>query len=316
MSLAPNALSHFPENFAITLTDVSAISLHGPEQVKYLQGQVTCDVSLHKENDLTIGAHCDAKGKVLSVFRLISHQEKLLLLQSKASLGSSLPELKKFGVFAKVDIEEATELSVSLLVGTQVTEKLSNSFVTMPSNDAPVAHCDNLTLVKLSVENTYLLVGDSETHKALIASLNLDAADQSAWPLLELATGFPQLSEASVQKYVPQMLNVDKLNGISFTKGCYLGQETVARMEYLGKNKKMMALLTGNVNGELSDLAIEKQLGENWRGAGDVLAHTQTKTGELFVQAVISNDLTTDDVIRVKDNDDIRLTLQTESTTN
>jgi folate-binding Fe-S cluster repair protein YgfZ len=87
------------------------------------------------------------------------------------------------------------------------------------------------------------------------------------------------------------MLNLQAINGISFTKGCYLGQETVARMQYLGKNKRALFSLNAQLSQPLScDDIIEKQLGENWRKAGDILASYQADDGSCFIQTILSND--------------------------
>ena len=99
------SLAQLPETYLIELSEFGAVSLSGEEQSKYLQGQVTCDVNSSTESNLLVGAHCDAKGKVFSVFRLINRSSAHLLLQPTASIEGSLKELKKFGVFAKVTID-------------------------------------------------------------------------------------------------------------------------------------------------------------------------------------------------------------------
>ena len=124
-----------------------------------------------------------------------------------------------------------------------------------------------------------------------MTQLSLPIYQQSVWDLLEISQGFPLLSETSSSQYVPQMLNLQAINGISFTKGCYLGQETVARMQYLGKNKRaLFSLNTQLANPLSSDDIIEKQLGENWRKAGDILAKYNADDGSSYIQAILSND--------------------------
>ena len=311
MSSALPNLSNLPQNFVIPLPQLSAIKLEGEEQQKYLQGQVTCDVNQQQAHSLQHGAHCDAKGKVLSVFRLITHQDALFLVQPQSSIKSSLAELQKFGVFAKVDISEATNLAFTCLVGEQVSQQLAAQVGELPSTQTPVVTYQNISIVHLAGDMTrYLLIATPEDTAQLLEGIDAEPLNSRVWRLLEISEGFPQLGETSVTKYVPQMLNLDKLAGISFTKGCYLGQETVARMQYLGKNKKMMALLTGLSQSQLSsDLAVEKQMAENWRTGGDVLESYQADTGELYIQAVVANELSDSDVLRVKDNDDVKLAL-------
>ena len=99
------------------------------------------------------------------------------------------------------------------------------------------------------------------------------------------------------------------INGISFTKGCYLGQETVARMQYLGKNKKALFALEGSLPTEISTCIIEKQLGKNWRKAGDITAKYQATNGDLTIQAVLNNDIDESTNLRLKDHPESKLSL-------
>ena len=290
------SLAQLPENFTVKLSNFGAISLLGEEQSKYLQGQVTCDVNNSQENTLDVGAHCDAKGKVFSVFRLINRTEQgqesqHLLLQPKSTIEASLKELKKFGVFAKVTIEETTHLNFYALVGSQATNLLQQKFSQVPDSLSPVVQSGSTTLVYISGSTTrYLLIDEEARLTKIISGFSLPVYQHSIWNLLEIKQGFPLLSSLNSSHYVPQMLNLQAINGISFTKGCYLGQETVARMQYLGKNKKALFSLEVQLPQTLThDDILEKQLGENWRKAGDILASYHADDGNCAIQAILSN---------------------------
>ena len=130
--------------------------------------------------------------------------------------------------------------------------------------------------------------------------------------MLEIKEGFPQLSDESSGEYVPQMLNLQAINGISFTKGCYLGQETVARMQYLGKNKRALYSLATQLSQPLNkDDIIEKQLGENWRKAGDILASYQADSGQCYLQAILNSDLDDSTALRIKSQPESKVSVQT-----
>lgn len=286
------SLTQLEQTYLIELSDFSAISLSGEEQSKYLQGQITCDVNNSNDNSLQVGAHCDAKGKVFSVFRLINRSGAKLLLQPKQCLNSSLKELQKFGVFAKVTIEEVQDLSFFALVGKQASELLQKEFSQVPDSLTPVVQVGTTTLIHLPSEQArYIIIDETKSLPSIISNTNLPCYAQPVWDLLEISQGFPVLSESSGGQYVPQMLNLQAINGISFTKGCYLGQETVARMQYLGKNKRALFSLAVQLKSKMSaDDTIEKQLGDNWRKAGDILAYYQSDDGYCIIQAVLSND--------------------------
>ena len=290
------SLVQLPTTFLIKLYNVSAISLQGEEQTKYLQGQVTCDVNNATDTSLIHGAHCNAQGKVFSVFRLINRSNAHLLLQPKTSIKASLAELKKFGVFAKVEIKQTDTLSFYAIVGEQAAEILHQHFEQIPDSLSPVLQVDSTTLVYIAGKHPrYLLINEEAQLNTLIekivANQTLPVLSDAIWQLLEVNEGFVQLKEEASVEYVPQMLNLQAIHGISFTKGCYLGQETVARMQYLGRNKRALFLLTGQCDQKItvSDV-IEKQLGENWRKAGEILSLYQADNGALFIQAVLSSD--------------------------
>ncbi|WP_057832412.1 tRNA-modifying protein YgfZ [Colwellia sp. TT2012] len=286
------SLTQLPSTFLVELNNFGAISLSGEEQSKYLQGQVTCDVNNSTEKNLLVGAHCDAKGKVFSVFRLINRSAALLLLQPKASIDSSLNALKKFAVFAKVTIEEVQNLSFIALVGEQASALLQREFAQVPDTLNPVVQINSTSLVYLSGEQPrYIIMDEPAAMASLIKSFALPMFSQGVWDLLEITQGFPILPASASGHYVPQMLNLQAINGISFTKGCYLGQETVARMQYLGKNKRALFSLHTQVEHDLQeDDVIQKQLGENWRKAGDILAYYQADDGNCYLQAILTND--------------------------
>ncbi|GAA5142325.1 tRNA-modifying protein YgfZ [Thalassotalea piscium] len=303
-------LLNIPSNYLIKLDNVSAISLVGEEQVKYLQGQVTCDVNKLNDTSLIHGAHCSAKGKVFSCFRLIEKDQQLLLIQPKETIEASLVALKKFGVFAKVEISKVDHLDFYALVANNAAEILSKHFKAIPDSDTPVIHQNTTTIVYLAGETSrYLLIDKQENLAPLLTSLSLPTVNNNVWTYHEIAEGFPSLSSKHIDQYVPQMLNMQAINGISFTKGCYLGQETVARMQYLGKNKRAMFSLKGESTQSLvvGDI-IEMQLGENWRKAGEVIAFYQEENS-VCIQAVLASDIDPQTKFRVKGQEQSSLTL-------
>lgn len=302
-------LNELPDNFTAILDNVSAISLSGEEKEKYLQGQVTCDVNTLDEQKLLVGGHCDAKGKVLSIFRLLQKQQELLMLQPNQTIEKSLTELKKFGVFAKVDIKHSP-LAVLACFGEKISEHLKAIFPVLPDELSPAVTIESTTIVYISgQQRRYLVIDNAEAISKVQSNLSLPSLPSQVWNLIEITEGFPILTESAVQHFVPQMLNLDAIGGISFNKGCYLGQETVARMQYLGKNKKAMTILTGHVDSTTEDLAIEKQLGDNWRSAGDNLGHYISHSGLCYLQAVVASDLDKTTKLRFKHQPSSNLTM-------
>ncbi len=304
------SLGTLPSTFLIYLKEFSAISIKGEEKSKYLQGQVTCDINNVSEHSLTYGAHCDAKGKVFSVFRLINRFSAHLLIQPNESISISLSELKKFGVFSKVEIKQTDTLCFCALVGDNATTLLQQHFTQIPDNLTPVIQAGSTTLIYIAgLQTRYLLVDEAAMLEKTISNLSLPIYSQAVWNLLEISNAFPIMSEASCCEYVPQMLNLQAINAISFTKGCYLGQETVARMQYLGKNKRALFSLSTKLESPLQrEDVIEKQLGDNWRKAGDILSSYQADDGTFYLQAILTSDLYDE-----KEPSHLRMKLQPQS---
>lgn len=294
--------NQLPDLFAISLNSVSAISLSGEEQAKYLQGQVTCDVNNLAQEKLLTGAHCNAKGKVFSAFRLIERNKEYLLIQPSSSIAQSLSELQKFGVFAKVEISQASDLNFLAIAGNNASAKMAELFEQVPDTLTPVVESDSTTLIYIAGKiNRYLIIADDERLANISATFDFPVFHDKVWQLLEITEGFPILSEQNIAEYVPQMLNLQAINGISFTKGCYLGQETVARMQYLGKNKRALFSLIGKTSNVTAGDIIEKKIGDNWRKAGDVLSAYQASNEQTNIQAILANDVEPSTELRIKE---------------
>lgn len=311
MSLANHpakpALSQLPSTYAIALSEIGAIKLEGEEQTKYLQGQVTCDVNESTASNLLHGAHCDAKGKVFSVFRLFNRDGAHMLLQEQTTIEGSQAELQKFSVFAKVEISQQQNLAFCAFAGDEAATTIKQLFNQVPDALTRVINVDSTTIIYIAGSiPRFILVDESATIEKLLSATELPVFSHDVWRLLEINQGFPILGEALINQHAPQVFNVQAINGISFTKGCYLGQETVARMQYLGKNKRAMFSLTGEQEVPqplASGHIIEKQLGENWRRAGEVVNAYTADSGEVFVQAILASDITAEDSLRIKSDD-------------
>ncbi|HHQ4521679.1 TPA: tRNA-modifying protein YgfZ [Aeromonas veronii] len=294
MSLQPPVFPAEPTRFA--LTKIAITRLSGQDRVKYLQGQVTCDVNALQPGQSTLGGHCDPKGKLWSDFRLLCLEESLLLLTSPSVLERQLPELKKFAVFSKVEIA-ADERHATGLAG--------------KGTDAWIA-------AQFGLEQSGLIAGGMavkiEQDRWLLVSTEqadaLPAGDESLWWGLEIKAGLPHMEAVHQGEFIPQMLNLQALDGICFNKGCYMGQETVARAKYRGANNRALFLLAGSANEPVNaGDTLEIQLGDNWRRSGMVLNAWQHQ-GQVWLTAVLPKDTDADARFRLKQEESSQLTLQ------
>ncbi|MFB2829680.1 tRNA-modifying protein YgfZ [Aeromonas jandaei] len=294
MSLQPPVFPAEPTRFA--LTKIAITRLSGQDRVKYLQGQVTCDVNALQPGQSTLGGHCDPKGKLWSDFRLLCLEESLLLLTTPSVLERQLPELKKFAVFAKVEIA-ADERHATGLAGKGTDAWIAAQFGLEQSGLV----ADGMA-VKIE-QDRWLLVSSEQADA-------LPAGDESLWWGLEIKAGLPHMEAVHQGEFIPQMLNLQALDGICFNKGCYMGQETVARAKYRGANNRALFLLAGSASEPVNaGDTLEIQLGDNWRRSGMVLNAWQHQ-GQVWLTAVLPKDTEADARFRLKQEESSQLTLQ------
>ena len=297
--------------FISPLPAFTVIRISGPDQKKYLQGQLTCDVNSLQADTFLRGAHCDAKGKMWATFHLLQDGDDLLLLGFRDEIQASLLQLKKFGVFSKVSFADtADSLAVLGVSGPEADSLLPALGVVTTPFRGSVTALNGGYLLALAPQH-YLLVLTVDAARALIQQQSTILAAPTRFLQQHILHGLPYLEQAIIGEYVPQNLNLQAIDGISFSKGCYIGQEMVARMKYLGKNKRATFILTAqSEETPAAGSDIEVQLEQNWRRSG-VVINAVNIHGELSVLAVLPNDITPEDHLRLASDPDTQFRVNT-----
>ncbi len=309
----PVASNHLPLTIML-LNDWQLVNVTGPDASKYLQGQLTVDVAALTEHEHTLCGHCDAKGKMWSDLRLFHRAEVFSYLVRRSVAENQITELKKYAVFSKLTISADNDAVILGVAGFKADAALAAYFPQLPDANTPAVTHEDTTLLYLSQpEARYLLITSLSTAEMLTDKLRDSAQfnDGQQWVELDIEAGQPVIDVANSGQFIPQATNLQALNGICFKKGCYTGQEMVARAKYRGANKRALYWLQGSASrvpqaGE----DLELKLGENWRRTGTVLAAVQLNDGSLNVQVVLNNDLEADSVLRVRDDEGSMLTIQ------
>ncbi|WP_278809987.1 tRNA-modifying protein YgfZ [Obesumbacterium proteus] len=309
----PVASNHLPLTIML-LNDWQLVNVTGPDASKYLQGQLTVDVAALTEHEHTLCGHCDAKGKMWSDLRLFHRAEGFSYLVRRSVAENQITELKKYAVFSKLTISADNDAVLLGVAGFKADAALAAYFPQLPDANTPAVTHEDTTLLYLSQpEARYLLITSLSTAEMLTDKLRDSAQfnDGQQWIELEIEAGQPVIDVANSGQFIPQATNLQALDGICFKKGCYTGQEMVARAKYRGANKRALYWLQGSASrvpqaGE----DLELKLGENWRRTGTVLAAVQLNDGSLNVQVVLNNDLEADSVLRVRDDEGSMLTIQ------
>lgn len=297
----------------MTLEDWAVATISGPDSEKYLQGQVTADITQLGESAHTLAAHCDAKGKMWSTLRLFREQDGFAWLLRRSVCETQLKELKKYAVFSKATISDNKDAVLLGIAGLQARAALASLFSVLPDEHTPVVRDGNTTLLWFPLpEERFLVITDAVQAQTLDEKLAGQAQRNNSqqWLALDIEAGLPVIDLATSNEFIPQAVNLQALGGISFKKGCYTGQETVARAKFRGANKRALWLLAGK-SGRTPDVAedLEMKMGDNWRRTGCLLASVALDDGTLLVQAVLNNDLEADTVFRVRDEENSTLHL-------
>ncbi|MEP1447063.1 MAG: tRNA-modifying protein YgfZ [Paraglaciecola sp.] len=305
----PTLTNFVTREYANHLNNYGVIQLTGEERSSYLQGQITADLN-HLEDDKSLfGCHCDFKGKTWSVFYTFVWKESILLVTHNSVLEKSLSELNKYGVFAKVEItDQSNKWELTGGSGTKFEDALKSLFGELPTlNRAVVSNDYGLVMAINQPEQRYLVLQPDNTEKRLSTEF---AEDNELWEIADIRAGIGEIRDTSVSEYVPQMLNLQALDAIDFDKGCYMGQEVVARTKYLGRNKRAGFILkTESKYGNLSGEQLEYQIGENWRPGGKIL-RSGADSHETWAFAVLANDTEIGSNFRVKSSPNIILVVQ------
>jgi hypothetical protein len=228
------------------LSHLGLIAAHGVDTQTFLQSQFTNDAREVNATRSQLSGYCSAKGRLLALFRIFQRGEHVYLQLPQELLAPTLKRLRMFVMRAKVTLDAATDTLVRIgFAGAQAEHQLSNALGPLPQAVNEVVSANDVTVLRLpGVSPRFELVGELPQIQALWQQLAVQAVPVGAevWSLLDILAGVPEVFTSSVEEFVPQMVNLTALGGVNFKKGCYPGQEIVARMQYLGTLKRRMYL--------------------------------------------------------------------------
>ena len=226
--------------FFCTLSHEGVLAVRGADAGKFLQGQLTCNINYLSETASSLGARCTQKGRMQSSFRILLEGDGVLLAMASELLEPQLADLKKYAVFSKSKLtdESAAWVRFGLRSGDAA---LSSLGLDLPIETDSVVRNDGLIAIRVSPDRAELWVpaDQAQTIKQTL-SITLPEGELNQWLLGQIRAGIGQVMPTTRELFIPQMLNLQAVGGVSFKKGCYTGQEIVARMQYLGKLKRRL----------------------------------------------------------------------------
>jgi tRNA-modifying protein YgfZ len=226
-----NPVYHLP------LSHLGLIRASGEDAPSLLQGQLSNDVRALSEQQAQLSSLNSPKGRMLAVLQLFLHEAHIHLQMDRRVLDDTLKRLRLFILRSRVTLELAPLTGLGVY-GAGAPDWLRAAG--LPAPEAAFARADarGISLIRQPGDQPrYVLWGEAQ---ALTALPTCPAGTANDWCLQDIACGLPTILPETRDEFVPQMCNLDLLGGISFNKGCYTGQEIVARLHYLGQIKRRM----------------------------------------------------------------------------
>jgi folate-binding protein YgfZ len=227
---------------ATLLPHLGVLRAAGPDAATFLQGQFTNDTRLLHDGSTQLSACNTSHGRVIAIARLRQTDDAIYVLVPADLATGLITHLRKFVLRARVDLVHAHDLQVGAIMtgnadaGTALA-RIDEGAITM----SPVPYSGATEVVTFQYAPGREIVAAPPAAWRAIGGLSLTRPNPRAandWQLADIRDGLPQLSPATSGQFVPQMLNLDLIKGVSFTKGCYTGQEIVARTQHLGRIKR------------------------------------------------------------------------------
>ncbi|MDH5484312.1 MAG: folate-binding protein YgfZ [Gammaproteobacteria bacterium] len=226
------------------LSHLGLISVQGEDAAEYLQGQLTNDIHQVTPEHSQLSAACSPKGRMLANFRIFQRNNSYYLRLPLEQLESILKRLRMFMMMARVTIEDSSDSLIRIGVsGPDIEKHLASIIPQLPASNNAVTQSAGYTVIRLAGPNPrFEIYAELDNIKKLWNHLDVHAAAVGAgpWRMLDILAGIPTIYPVTAEAFVPQMTNMQLIDGVNFKKGCYTGQEIVARMQYLGKLKRRM----------------------------------------------------------------------------
>ncbi len=298
-------------NYICDASQLGLILITGQDAESFLQNQFSNDIQEIADQHFQLSSYSTPKGRMLAIFRIFGIDNGYILVLPASLVTSVLQRLQHYVVQAKVTLTDASPLFNRFAIQTDNAELIKQEI--LPDIQGKVEQSDSLIALNLGSVN--------EQHRYLLLSLSLDeaksiwqefssylqVADFDAWRLSEIRAGIPVIYPQTAEEFVAQMTNLNLLGGINFKKGCYPGQEIVARTQYLGKQKRRMFLaqIDTDTCPEPGDDLVKHGV-EIVDGSGKVIDAVMAQQGECYCLFVGQ--------IKSTENNELELLQQPQST--
>ncbi len=252
------------QDIIVDLADRAMLQISGRDSSSFLQGQLTCNLEEVTQTASRRAAHCNPKGRILLSARCLQWQDSIYLLLPRCNLEPSLNDLKRYAVFYQLELTAMTNEIVC--IGINIADPISQFArrVIDLAEDETIQQGQYIIINEIPRQR-YLIIGNTsaiiELHQQYFTEFKLGSTDH--WRLLNIDSGRAEIVARNRGLFTPHELNYQLSNTISFNKGCYTGQEIIARMQHRGQLKKALwhAVITPQ-QAEISALQLSNLVGQ------------------------------------------------------
>jgi folate-binding protein YgfZ len=299
-------LPHFVDTpSACRLSEWGLLRVSGEDAAGFLQGQATCDINALGDGRLGSGAFCTPKGRVIASFRIAKSGDAFYLLLANELVPVIHKRLQLYVLRSRVILENLSEKYI--LIGVMG----SGAETALDITDHALRRSQGLSwfndrgygILKVSEDPArYLLLIDTIRSWSEERFGQLPLLKPEVWKWCEIEAGFPWVTAATSEEFLPQMLNLDCLDGIGFKKGCYTGQEIVTRTHFLGQLKRRMFRLSCKSDSPVeAGAVVYAELDGESKTAGQIVNACRNKEGDIECLAVLSLELADSPKLRAAD---------------
>lgn len=230
----------------VLLKQTGLLCLEGEDAVSFIHGQLSNDIGHLGTDQARLAAYCNPQGRILALFYVWKSEGKVWLTVPRDILPALQKRLQMYILRAKVKLTDASGDKVILGIGGEkANEALSTWFENLPADTFGKTENEHGVLVRVADafgSPRYLLSVPENRLQAVESELSatLAVCDENGWTMGDIKAGVPQITLPVQDKFIPQMVNLEQAGGLSFKKGCYPGQEVIARSQYKGTVKRRM----------------------------------------------------------------------------
>ncbi len=241
-----NELEHCLTNPVLSpLTRYATLEITGEDRETFLHGQLINDLQLLDPGHCHYSGWCNPKGQVITTLLVVNTPSSYLLIVRLDQKDYLLKRLRMFVLRANVAINDLTE-SCPLIGMSHIDAGLLSDSIGLPAAGAMHTYKDGFLFTLPDSSGRTLLSAPADTISAMLDNGidNVEMIGEQAWELQTIQSGIPWIGQANQERFLPQMLNMDQFNAMSYQKGCYPGQEVIARLHYRGEVKKRLQLIS------------------------------------------------------------------------